>query len=70
MCFVEGQDVSPTLPIEISSNWLVEWGLVTITANTMPPRDPNDDEDEDEADQEEEERQDDPAVVREPDPDE
>jgi len=49
---------------------LVEWGLVTITANTMPPRDPNDDEDEDAADQEEEERQDDPAVVREPDPDE
>ena len=25
-----------------------EWRLVTITGNTMPPRDPNDDDDDDE----------------------
>ena len=61
--------MTPHIPENIST-WLVDWSLVTIMGNTMPPRDPNDDEDEDEADQEEEERQDDPAVVREPDPDE
>ena len=40
--------------------------LVTITHNTMPPRDPDEDEeDEDEG----EDRDDEPPVVREPDED-
>jgi hypothetical protein len=34
---------------------------------TMPPRDPNDDDDEDEEDEEDEDRDEEPAVVREPD---
>jgi len=42
-----------------------------VMSNAMPPRDPNDDddlEDEDEEEEEEEdERQDEPAVIREPD---
>ena len=54
----------------------VEWRLVTIMGNTMPPRDPNDDDDDDDVDDEHEgtdtepddARQ--PAVVREPDEDE
>jgi hypothetical protein len=36
----------------------------------MPPREPRDDEDEDEEEDEEEERHDEPAVIREPEPDE
>ena len=39
--------------------WVVDWSLVTIMGNTMPPRDPNDDDEHDE-----------PAVIREPDDDE
>ena len=27
------------------STWLVDWSIVTIMGNTMPPRDPNDDDD-------------------------
>ena len=46
--------------------WLVDWSIVTIVRNTMPPRDPNDDDDEDEEDDEDEDRQDEPAVIREP----
>ena len=34
--------------------WLVDWNLVAIVCNTMPPRDPNDDDDEDEEDEEDE----------------
>ena len=54
----------------------VEWRLVTIMGNTMPPRDPNDDDDDDEEEEEEVEEEDDDtepdeaAVVREPDEDE
>ena len=45
-----------------------EWRLVTITGNTMPPRDPTDDEDaEDEDDDAEPDEDLEPAVVREPD---
>ena len=33
---------------ENSSTWLVDWSLVTIMGNTMPPRDPNDNADEEE----------------------
>ena len=49
--------------------WLVDWSLVTIMGDAMPPRDPNDDDDddEDEEDEEDEHRNDEPAVVREPD---
>jgi hypothetical protein len=39
-------------------------------SGTMPPRDSNNDEDEDEEDEGDEDRQDDPAVVTEPEPDE
>ena len=49
----------------------VEWRLVTIMGNTMPPRDPNDDDDDDDEDDDTEpddERE--PPVVREPDEDE
>jgi hypothetical protein len=48
------------------SIWLVDWSVVAIMANTMPPRDPNDD-DEDDAEDEDEDDDLDPAVVREPD---
>jgi hypothetical protein len=27
------------------SIWLVDWSIVTIMGNTMPPRDPDDDDD-------------------------
>ena len=54
-----------------------DWRLAAIVDDTMPPRDPNDnddDEDEDEEDEDEdeedEERDDEPSVVREPEPDE
>ena len=50
--------------------WLVDWRLVTIMGNTMPPRDPNDDDDDAEDEEDEEDEDDEPAVVREPDDDE
>ena len=50
----------------LTENWLVDWSLVTIRGNTMPPRDPEDDDD-DEDDDDEEDRDDEPAVIREPD---
>ena len=70
--------------LENISTWLVDWSLVTIMGNTLPPRDPNDENDEDdendkddndnkddkddeEDDENDDERQDEPAVVREPD---
>jgi len=50
------------------STWLVDWSILTIMGNTMPPRDPkdNDDDEEDEDDAEPDDELD-PAVVREPD---
>ena len=48
----------------------VEWRLVTIMGNTMPPRDPNDDDDDDEDDDTEPDDEREPPVVREPDEDE
>jgi hypothetical protein len=45
---------------------LVNWSIVAVILNTMPPRDPNDDDDEDEED----DKDDGPAVIREPDNDE
>jgi hypothetical protein len=47
--------------------WSVDWGLLAVIGNKMPPRDPNDDDDEEEEDEEGEDRHDEPAVVREPD---
>jgi hypothetical protein len=49
----------------------VNWNLVTIMGDTMPPRDPDDDDEEEEED-DDTEREDDrePAVIREPDEDE
>jgi hypothetical protein len=61
-----GADMTPRIPENISA-WLVEWRLVTIMGNTMPPRDPSDDDDEDEEDEEDEDRHEEPPVVREPD---
>jgi hypothetical protein len=52
------------------STWLVDWSIVAIMGNTMPPRDPNDDDDGDAEDEDDEAESDDdvePAVVREPD---
>jgi hypothetical protein len=58
--------MTPSTP-ENFSTWLVDWSLVTIMGDAMPLRDPNDDDDEDEEDEEDEHRNDEPAVVREPD---
>jgi hypothetical protein len=50
------------------STWLVDWSIVTIMGNTMPPRDPDDDDDDDAEDGDAEPDEDlEPAVVREPD---
>jgi hypothetical protein len=49
------------------SIWLVDWSVVTIMGNAMPPRDPNDDDDDDEDEDDEPDDDLDPAVVREPD---
>lgn len=49
------------------SIWLVDRGVVTIMANMMPPRDPNDDDDAEDEDDAEPDDDLDPAVVREPD---
>jgi hypothetical protein len=50
------------------STWLVDWSIVTITGNTMPPRDPDDDDDAEDEDGDAEPDEDlEPAVVREPD---
>ena len=49
---------------------LVNWSIVSVILNTMPPRDPNDDDDEDEEDDKDDEQDDGPAVIREPDNDE
>jgi hypothetical protein len=44
---------------------------ILIVDNTIPPRDPNDDDDEEEEeDEENEEKHNEPAVIREPEPDE
>ena len=70
-----------TPPIENLPAWLVDWSLVTIIDNTLPPRDPNDDDNEDDEDDDErhnerhdeddeDDEDDEPAVIREPDPDE
>jgi hypothetical protein len=57
------------------STWLADGSIVTIMGNAVPPRDPNDDDDDDDDDDAEDEDNDDesddePAVIREPEPDE
>jgi hypothetical protein len=55
---------------ESVTTWLVDWSIVTIMGNTMPPRDPDDDDDDDAEDEDcdAEPGEDlEPAVVREPD---
>jgi hypothetical protein len=49
---------------------LADWRLAGLVDDTMPPRNPNGDDDEDEDEDEDEERNDQPPVVREPEPDE
>jgi hypothetical protein len=54
---------------------LADWRLAGLVDDTVPPRDPNGEDDEEEEDEEEdededEERNDQPPVVREPEPDE
>ena len=51
------------------STWSVDWGLLAVMSNEMPPRDPNDYDDDDEEEDEEDEDLE-PPVVREPEPDE
>jgi hypothetical protein len=41
--------MAPRIPEKVLT-WLVDWSLVAISDNTLPPRDPNDDDDEDEED--------------------
>ena len=48
-----------TPPIENVSTWLVDWSLVTIIDNTLPPRDPNDDDNEDDEDDEDDDEEND-----------
>jgi hypothetical protein len=63
-------------PVEFHRRLEQNWAsridqILTVTGNTTPPRDPNDDddyEDEDE-DEKDKDRRDEPAVVREPDED-
>jgi hypothetical protein len=52
------------------STWLVDWSIVAIVGNTMPPRDPNNDDDDEEEDEDDDAESDndfEPAVIREPD---
>lgn len=44
----------------------LDWSLVTIMGNTIPPRDPNDDDEEEEDEDTEPDDEREPAVVREP----
>jgi hypothetical protein len=43
------------------------WSLIMGSSNTMPPRDPNEDDDDEGEEDEDEDRNEEPAVVREPD---
>jgi hypothetical protein len=56
-------------PPKSISTWLVDWRLVTIIGDVLPPRDPNDD-DEEEEDEEDEDEEEEPPVIREPESDE
>jgi hypothetical protein len=58
--------VTARIPENVST-WLVDWSIVTIIGNAMPPRDPDDDDAEDEDGDAEPDEDLEPAVVREPD---
>ena len=49
------------------STWLGDWRIVTMTGNTLPPRDPDDDDADDDEEDGDDETDEEPAVVREPD---
>ena len=49
------------------STWLGDWRIVTMTGNTLPPRDPDDDDADDDEEEGDDETDEEPAVVREPD---
>ena len=63
-------------PVEFHRRLEHKWAaridqFLTVAAKATPPRDPNDDDDEeDEEDEKDENRDDEPPVVREPEPDE
>jgi hypothetical protein len=57
-------------PPESISAWLVNWSLLTIIGDVLPPREPNDDDDEEEEDEEDEDEEEEPPVIREPESDE
>jgi hypothetical protein len=63
-------DVAPTMTLRIPETPAVNWSLVAIVGDTMPPRDPDDDDEEEEEDDTEREDDREPAVIREPDEDE
>jgi hypothetical protein len=58
--------MTPHIPEELSTS-LIDGS--PFMANTMPPRDPDEDEEDVDEDEEEEDRTDEPPVVREPDED-
>jgi hypothetical protein len=62
-----GDRMTAGIPENVST-WLVDWSIVTIMGNPMPPRDPDDDDDAEDEDGDAEPDEDlEPAVVREPD---
>jgi hypothetical protein len=57
-----------TAPVpESVSTWLIDWSILAVMGNAMPPRDPNDDDDDEEDGDAESDDDFEPAVVREPD---
>ena len=63
----EEHNMTPHVTEELPTR-SIDWRVFVSMANTMPPRDPDED-DEDEDDEDEEDRADEPPVVREPDED-
>jgi hypothetical protein len=61
----KGTDMTLRIPENMLALF-VDYSLVTIMSDMLPPRDPNDDDDEDEEDDEDEDEQAEPAVIREP----
>jgi hypothetical protein len=59
--------MTPHIPEELCTR-LMDWSPFLILADTMPPRDPDEDE-RDEKDEKDEDRADEPPVVSEPDED-
>jgi hypothetical protein len=55
------------MTLRITENVAVDFGLITITGDMPPPRDPDDDDEEDEEGDEDDREEDEPAVIREPD---